>query len=245
MQLKITTVVTLAAGLIALFAVAQTPAGPVMSFAATTDNVGGSHEAIKIDILRWSTDAERDRLAKAWTQPNAPAAAPRNAGKGKGAIDFSDPAFADVGGGAAGGGGGRGKGKGGRGGDAAPAAPKTPETALNDAVGSAPIVGHMWTSEVAGYALHYALRVPSADGERILLIADRRLGAWNDMWKPAGTPTNYDFSLIELHVNSKGEGEGKVSITSKVAVEDASKSLALADYATAPVVLKSVKRRTN
>ena len=68
-----------------------------------------------------------------------------------------------------------------------------------------PTVGYLWSSEVAGYALHYAAKLPAADGgQRILLITDRRLGAWDDHWKltapgatsgsTAGDAANYDFS---------------------------------------------------
>ena len=48
--------------------VAQTPAssGPLMSFTATTDGVAGAPDSIRIDVLRWSTDAERDQLMSAW-----------------------------------------------------------------------------------------------------------------------------------------------------------------------------------
>ncbi len=38
--------------------------GPI-SISATTDNVGAK-DSIRIDLLRWSTDAERDGLVSAW-----------------------------------------------------------------------------------------------------------------------------------------------------------------------------------
>jgi hypothetical protein len=84
----------------------------------------------------------------------------------------------------------------------------------------------------------------------MIFITERRLGAWNDLWKPvgagitnAGPATNYEFSVIELHLNSKGEGEGKVSLTGKVAADAAAKAFALENYSALPVVLKSVKRK--
>ena len=105
-------------------------------------------------------------------------------------------------------------------------------------------MGYLWSSEVAGYSLRSAVRLPEQDGgERIILITDRRLGAWNDLWKPAGvTPPNYEFSVIELHLNSKGEGAGKASLSGKVTVDPAIKALALDSFSTLPVVLKNVKR---
>lgn len=85
-----------------------------------------------------------------------------------------------------------------------------------------------------------------SDGtERIIFATDRRLGAWNNLWKPAGnaTPNDYEFSIVEVRLNARGEGEGKASLTGKVAVDTAANTLALADYATAPVVFKDVKRK--
>jgi len=113
-------------------------------------------------------------------------------------------------------------------------------------LGNAPIVGHLWSSEVAGYSLRSASKIAEPDGgERIVLITDRRLGAWNDLWKPAGAGavTEYEFSVIELHLNSKGEGEGKVSLATKVTADSAAKIIALESYSASPVVLKNVRRK--
>jgi hypothetical protein len=44
-------------------------------------------------------------------------------------------------------------------------------------------------------------------------------------------------------LNSKGEGEGKISLTGKIAVDSATKTIALEDYGALPVVLKNVKGR--
>lgn len=201
---------------------AQTPApGPILRLNATTDNVSGAPDPIRIDLLRWSTEAERDQLLSAWTSPGTPAPAPA-AGERGGA-----------------------RGRGGRGGAPADAPPATPEGSLAAALGKAPTVGYVWSSETAGYSVHYAARLAQPDGgERILLITDRRLGAWNNLWKPSGgtTPMNYEFTLIELHMNPKGEGEGKSSLTGKVTVDNAAKAIVLESYAALPVILKGVKR---
>ena len=59
----------------------------------------------------------------------------------------------------------------------------------------------------------------------------------------AGTAANYDFSVIELRVNAKGEGEGKISLAGKVAPDSMAKILTPENYASLPVVLTKVKQR--
>jgi hypothetical protein len=244
MKSRIAALLIAGAGLAALMTTAQTKAP---TFTATTDNVS-THDSIRINLLRWSSDAERDQLLAAWNLTSPPPRAGQGGrGRAGAAADdgfgFTDPALDDPS--LTGGRAGRG-GRGGRGGGA-PAAPRTPESSLTAALGRVPTVGYLWSSEVAGYSLRYAVRLPQPDGgERIVLITDRRLGAWNDMWKPAGpaadaAPPNYEFSLIELHLNAKGEGEGKASLTGKVAADSAAKTLALENYNALPVVLKNVR----
>jgi hypothetical protein len=233
--------------LTAALTTAQTPsAGPVLNLTATTDNVAGAHDSIRIDLFRWSTDAERDQLMSAWMLSGAPATGRGAGGRGRGAAaggdDVPDGGGAPAAGGRAG--------RGGRGGGAA-AARQTPESSLKAALGNAPTVGYLWSSEVAGYSIRYAARLAeSAGGERIILITDRRLGESNNLWKPTGSgaadapATAYEFSLIELRLNAKSEGEGKISLTGKVAVDSSAKTIALENYSAMPVVLKDVKRRT-
>ncbi len=256
--------------LFAAAAAAQTPSGPVVSFTATTDNIADAHDSIRIDVLRWSTDAERDELIDAWnlktpppTQGGGRGGRGGGGGGGRGAAGGAAnggaaPAAAQGNAGAAaaaaggrggaagrGGRGGGGRGRGGAGGGAE-AAPRTPETSLAAELEKAPTVGYVWSSEVAGYSIRYAAKMPEAGGgERIILITDRRLGSTNDLWKPAGTATisPYEFSLIELHVNAKGEGEGKTSLTGKLAVDSAAKTMTLENYADLPVILAKLKQK--
>ena len=116
---------------------------------------------------------------------------------------------------------------------------------MTAAIGKAPTVGYIWTNEVAGYSIKYAYHAPARDGgERIVLAADRRLGGYTTAWKPAtpATPTDYQFTLIEIRMDSKGLGEGKTSLATKVIVDNETKSLALDNYAAAPAMLQNVKR---
>jgi hypothetical protein len=141
--------------------------------------------------------------------------------------------------------GGGGGGRGGRGGGAGNnAAVVTPAASLLTALQNGPVNGYLWTSEVTGYAIRFAYKLPLPNGgQRIILATDRRLGASNATWKPAGTatPTDYEFTVMEFHLGPKGDGEGKASLTGKVTVDAASKSIALDGYDTLPVVFKAIK----
>jgi len=109
----------------------------------------------------------------------------------------------------------------------------------------APTVGYIWTSDVTGYSIKYAYRVPSPNGQRIVLLTDRRLGQYSPAWKPSGTAAvpDYDFSLIELRLEAKG-GQGKTSLTNKVTVDTEANTLALDDFAAAPALLQNIKVQT-
>jgi hypothetical protein len=199
--------------------------GSISSYTATSANVSGAPDAIRIDILRWSTDAERDKLMDAWNLK------PTNAGRG------------GRGGAARGGSGRAGRGRS----ENAPdtAATPVPEAMLATALQGATTVGYLWSREIAGYAIRYAGRISNADGsQRIVLITQRRLGAVNDLWKPlAADSPPYDFSVIELRVNANGDGEGKISLNGRVAPDGSLKIVALENYDTLPVVFSRVQRQ--
>jgi hypothetical protein len=233
---------------------AQTPARPAanLRFTATTENVGGAGETIKINLNNWSTDADRDQMTAAWTlAAPAGAAAGRGAATGgrgggrggRGADVVEDPAAADPDNPAFrfGRGGARGRG------EEPQAAAMTPQASLAAALKKAPTVGILWTSETVGYSIKYAYRLPQPDGsERIILATDRRLGAWTDKWTPSkATSTNdYQFSVLELRFGAKGDGTGKVSVLGKIGVDATAKTIALDGYDSLPSVLRGVKRQS-
>jgi len=237
-------------------------------FTATTENVSGAGEAIKINLTRWSSDTDRDQFLKAWNYTPPPAEEGRGAaGGGRGGRGGAGGGRGGRGGG--GGRGGRGAaapaadvpadpdavdpdnpafrfGRGGARGGGGEAGADSPQASLASALKKAPTIGILWTSETVGYSIKYAYRLAQPDGsERIILATDRRVGAWSNLWKPAGSAsvTDYAFSVIELHVNAKGEGEGKTTMTGKVASDNESKTIALDAYSTLPVILKGVKRQ--
>jgi hypothetical protein len=122
---------------------------------------------------------------------------------------------------------------------------QTPQASLLAAIKKAPTVGILWTSENVGYSIKYAYRLLQPDGsERIILATDRRVGEWSNLWQAGSSvaASEYEFSIIELHLDSKGAGEGRGVVTGKVAVDSTAKTISLDGYATLPVILKGVKR---
>ena len=102
-------------------------------------------------------------------------------------------------------------------------------------------VGYIRSPNSLGYDLHYARRTPLPDGgERVVLATDRPIGFWEAANRPRSL--DYPFTIIELHLNAGGEGEGKLSIATKIAADKESKTIVLEDYANQPVLLTSVKR---
>jgi hypothetical protein len=176
--------------------------------------------ALTIELLRWSTDDERAPLVAALSAPPPPpppAAAAASAGGRAGR-------------GARGGRGGRGN-----------APPATPAERLAGAVKAAPTVGFIWGDGPTGYSIKYAWRSVGPDGQRIVLVTDRRVGAHSTSWPPAPSASSSDgveFTVIEIRVGATGAGEGKASTTPAVAADPAAKTLALDDYDTAPVLFK-------
>jgi hypothetical protein len=202
-----------------------------LNLTAKTANVAGAPDDVRIEIVRWSTDDERERLMTAWNLKPGAASGGRGAGKaGKGA-------------GKAGGAGRAGKG-GFKGGAPAVEAPSTPEAELAKALQQTTTVGYLWSSETAGYALRYAGKLSNGDGsQRVVLMTHRRLGATNQLWNPtvSGAPNSYEFSVIELRLNAKGEGEGKASLLGKVLPDDAAKIVTLENYDSLPSVFSDVR----
>ena len=186
----------LASSLITLlvFIAASSPApaqvARVDGFRGTLVNVADrAGRTFSVDLIRWSTDAERDKVTAA-------------AAKG--------------------------------------------DTALLDVLKGMPTQGYVWTGESVGYQIRYAFKGTMPNGsERIILATDRPLGSFElTPWKPAppASATAYAFTVVEIRVPKGGAGEAKTSLAAKVTTDTAAKTLALDDYAAAPVIVKGVRR---
>lgn len=181
--------VMIAVALAAISGAAQTSGTPER-FTAFAVNMGtpgpAGAGAIDINVNRWSTDAERDRLMNVLVENG-------------------------------------------------------PEKLL-DALRKLPRVGNIRTPNSLGYDLRFARRTPLAEGgERIVIATDRPIGFWEAVNRPRSI--DYPFTVIELHINPNGEGEGKLSLATKVIPDKDSNQIVLENYASQPVMLNNVKRQ--
>ena len=211
-----TVAATVALGLV-LAVVAGTASGDTAALSLrATSTSAAARGALTITLWRWSTEAERAPLVAALTAPSPPPAAP---------VAPAAPS---------GGAGGRGRGRG------APPPPPSRFARLSAAVKAAPTLGYIWTDGVTGYSIKYAWRSPeTGERERIVLVTERRLDSHAPGWAPAsGATADADFTVIEMRLDGHGAGEGKTSLTTRVAIDTAANTLALDGYAAAPALLK-------
>ena len=116
---------------------------------------------------------------------------------------------------------------------------KGPEHLL-EAIQKNPVTGTIRTPGRLAYDLHYARRVPMPDGGyRITLATDRRMSFWELAHQPRSV--DYPFTWIQIHMNRDGEGEGRMSLATKITIEDS--NIVLENYQLQPVLLNSIREQ--
>lgn len=114
-----------------------------------------------------------------------------------------------------------------------------PDALLNNLRETRP-VGYIRTPNSIGYDLRFAQDIPGEDGgRRVILVTDRPISFWEAANQPRSI--DYPFTLIELRLNRDGEGEGKMSIATKITGKREFNLIELEDYATQPVRLMAVR----
>jgi len=97
------------------------------------------------------------------------------------------------------------------------------------------------------WELRFARKVPQPDGgSRVVLATDRPI-SFRETARQSRT-LDYPFTVIELRLNSDGEGEGMMSLATKIIPDKEANMVTLENWGTMPVQLKNVQRekfRTN
>jgi hypothetical protein len=118
---------------------------------------------------------------------------------------------------------------------------------LLDALRDMPHVGYFNTPGNLRWDLRYAWKTALPDGgERVVLATDRPI-SFREAARQSRT-LDYPFTLIELRLNKDGEGEGMMSLATKIIADKEENTITLENWGTQPVTLKFVRRekmRTN
>jgi hypothetical protein len=104
-----------------------------------------------------------------------------------------------------------------------------------------PRVGYIRTSKSLGYDLRFAWQQPlPGGGRRILIATDRRIGMWEARNQPR--TMDYPFMLIEMRLDANDQGQGKVSVATKITMSGDKKTMELENYDSQPVRLNEIKK---
>jgi hypothetical protein len=111
---------------------------------------------------------------------------------------------------------------------------------LRDALQEVEPLGRIRTPDSIGYDLRYAHQVAlPGGGRRILLGTERPISARELM--AGARSTDYPFTVVEMRLDAKGEGQGKLSIATRVVGEG--DAVELENYDMAPVQLTKIRAK--
>jgi hypothetical protein len=112
--------------------------------------------------------------------------------------------------------------------------------ALLDVVRDAKSVGTIRTPGNLAYDLRYAQQELPGDGlRRIVLITDRPMSMWETVNRPRSF--DYPFTFIELRLNARGEGEGKLNLATRIEINRNGRMMELENYDNQPIALNEVR----
>jgi hypothetical protein len=106
-----------------------------------------------------------------------------------------------------------------------------------------PPVGYMRTPNSLGYDLFYARDNPQPDGGRKVVLATNRRVSFREVSNDTRS-MQYQFTLIEIHLDKNGKGEGKLVPATKVSWDTKSKKIEVENYSALPVDLVNVTAKT-
>jgi hypothetical protein len=162
---------------------------PIESFTAFAASLGtGKTAVVEIDVYRWSTDEERERLLTTLQE-------------------FG------------------------------------PDKLVDALVKIRPPVGSMRTPGSLSYDLYYARNNAAPDGGRRVILATNRPVSFRELVNNTRS-TQYQLTLIEIHIGRDGKGEGKLVPAAKVSWDRQARRIEVENYDALPVDLLSVTAKT-
>ena len=111
---------------------------------------------------------------------------------------------------------------------------------LRDALQKIEPLGRIRTPDSIGYDVRYAHQVALPGGGRRILVGTERPIAARELLAGARS-TDYPFTVVEMRLDAKGEGQGKLSIATRVVGEG--DAVELENYDAAPVQLTRIRAR--
>ena len=100
-------------------------------------------------------------------------------------------------------------------------------------------LGTLRKSIARSWDLHYAIQVPTADGGRRIIVGTDR---YVDFWEAnREEKASYPFTLIELHLDKEGKGDGRISLATKISRSKDGKHFELEHYFSEPLRLRDVR----
>lgn len=129
--------------------------------------------------------------------------------------------------------------------DDADAADAPDEPTASELLSELPSVGAVWLDgSGAGYAIKYAHRTATGEGgELVTLVTDRAVGSYSFRpWEPetSTATTSIDYSVIELRLDSSGNGVGTMSLAADVSLDEEADTVSLVIEDGTPNVLTDV-----
>lgn len=91
-----------------------------------------------------------------------------------------------------------------------------------------------------GFDIHYAWQDELPEGGRqIVVMTDRYMSFWERRNQPR--TVDYPFTLIEMHVDAKGEGSGRMAVATKISFNKDTNVIELEHFASEPVRLTKIE----
>jgi len=91
-----------------------------------------------------------------------------------------------------------------------------------------------------GWDVRYAWHTPDPEGGHRIVVALDRYMSFAEIRNQPRT-VDYPFTLIEIHLNKDGQGEGKMAYATKISFDKKTNNVELENYSSEPVRLQTVK----